>query len=308
MFAAPETAGAALLVATGDGQVLALSAGTGSRLWKCGMHGPVRGIARAGGRIFAAEHRERGRAFAVSTADGALRWARTVGAVRYAPAVAGNAVVLATDDGDVLALDAATGTPRWRARVAGAATAAPVPVAGEALVATRTDTLYHLDLGTGTVTARTPLPAHVSATPLPWRGVVLLPLLSGALLAYDPAARSVRWAADLGEPILAAPVAAEGGDAYVLTRAAELWRVPAAGGEPTRLAELGGAAVGSLAVAGGRIFVGRLDGTLSALRADGTVVWSKRLGNSIVAPVAVGDGAIYAPLLHGTIVRIEGRR
>lgn len=308
VFAAPDAVGTAVLVATGNGEVHALAARTGDRLWKRGVGGVLRGIVRDRGRIFAAGDRERGRAFAISLRDGAEVWNRVVGAARHPPTIAGDRVLVATEGGDVYALDAATGAQAWHAELAAAAAASPVEAQGEVVVATRADTLVHLDGRTGAVAAQVPLPSGVSAAILPWRGVLLVPLHSGALLAYDPAARAVRWSADLGDPILAAPAPSDAGDAYVLTRAAEVWRVPASGGEPRRLADLGGAAVGSLTVAGGRIYVGRLDGTLFVLRPDGTVAWRTRFDDSIVAPVAVHGAAVYAPLLHGTIVRIERRR
>ncbi len=308
VFAAPSVQGDVVIVATGKGDVIAMSTRTGERIWRRGLGGPIRGFVVAGGRVYAAADRAAGKAAALAVSDGREVWAQRVGAAAYAPVVADGVVIVATDSGTVAALDASTGAARWSARLAGNVAAPPTAVEGAVLVATRTDTLYHLDPGSGAILARTPLPARVSAAAVVRGDEVLLPLYSGAVAGYDPVARAIVWRAELGAPVLGAPVVAPGGDAFVLTEEAVVWRIPAGGGQAERVVELGGAAVGSLALAGERLIVGRLDGTLFGVSLDGSIAWRARLEDSIVAPAAVDGNGVVAALRRGKVVRVEVMR
>lgn len=308
VFAAPRLEGGVVVVATGKGDVIALSPETGGRLWARGLGGPVRGFAVVGDRVYAATDRRGGKVAALALRDGRELWARQVGAVAYTPLVAGDVVVVAADSGTVTALDAATGAVRWSARLAGSIAAPPAAADGAVLVATRADTLYHLEPASGAILARTPLPARVSA-PLVARGdVMLVPLYSGEVAGFDPAARVIRWRAEVGAPVLAAPVVARDGDAYVLTEEATIWRIPAGSGAAEGVVELGGAALGALTLAGEQLIVGRLDGALIGLALDGSVLWRTRLGDSIVAPPAADGRGVVTALRRGTIARVEVRR
>ena len=306
LFAAPVVVGSVVVVAGGDGRIRAISVDRGRRQWQRRLEGPLRSLAHGGALLFTGADRENGHGYAVRLVDGSPQWTRRLGTVRHAPALAGDTLWVATDAG-VHALEAESGAMLWSAELR-APVASPLLVGPEVLVATRADTLYHLDRATGRVTARSPLPGRVSATPLAWGGVLLVPLHSGRLLAYDAGARTTRWSAELDAPILASPVHTESGGAYVLTGSAELWHLPAGAEEPRRVADLDGAATGSLAVSGDHAIVGRLDGELIVVRPDGTIAWRQRLDDSIVAPVAVAGGAIYAPLLRGTLVKLEAVR
>lgn len=308
VFAAPWVVDGIAVVATGKGDVVALSPRTGGRVWRRGVGGPVRGLVVEGGRVYVATDRKGGRLAVLALADGRELWSRDVGAAAHGPILADGAVIVATDSGRVTALDATTGAVRWQARLAGDVAAQPVAAGGAVLVATRTDTLYHLEPTSGAVVGRTPLPAGVSAPPVVRSDGVLIPLYSGAVVGYDPAARVVRWRAGVGAPSLAAPVVTPRGDAYVLTEEAAVWRIPAGTGAAERIAELGGAAVGALTLAGDRLIVGRLDGTLYGLTLDGTILWQTRLGDSIVAPAAVDGSGVLAALRRGTVTRVEVRR
>lgn len=319
----PLVHGGVVLVATGAGKLLALSAETGVRHWSAdlgGHPGHVGGI--VGNRVIAATDGERGRVQAIDVRSGRRVWASAELAVHQAPAVRGDAVWVATRDGRVHELDGRTGATRWSVELPGRAAAPPVPFDDQVVVAARGDTIFHLSRA-GVITARTALAAPVSAPLLLWRDVLLVPLHSGALLAYDPIARVVRWSAELGAPILARPVAGPDGAAYVLTDGADIWRITAnpvshgpvspersthqsiVASTPERIARLGGAAVGSLATAGERLVVGRLDGSVIALRPNGEIVWEERLDDSIVAPSATAGGATFVPLQRGTLVRLE---
>ncbi len=303
IFASPLIVGDAVVVATGDGRLTTFAARTGERRWSRRLDSPLRALALRDSLVITAADRENGRAFALRVRDGGPLWTRHLGRIRHAPTVTGDTVFIAAED-RVAALDAASGTTLWETVLSGRVAAPPVPFGDQLLLVAPGDTLLHLDRATGTRLAWTPLPGTVSAPPVVRGREMLLPLYPGRLVAYDVARRDLAWSTDFDAPILAAPAHTAQGDVYLLTRTAELWRLPAGRSEPQRVADLEGAAVGSLTTAGNYVIVGRLDGQLFALRPDGTVAWRHRLDDAIVAPVTVGDGALYVPLLRGTLVKI----
>ena len=79
-------------------------------------------------------------------------WARHVGGdVRHTPAIAHNLVYVTAAPDKVVALDAATGTERWRADLRMVITAAPTVAGTTVLIGTQDGVVFGLDAHTGTV-------------------------------------------------------------------------------------------------------------------------------------------------------------
>jgi outer membrane protein assembly factor BamB len=79
-------------------------------------------------------------------------WSRRVGGdVSHTPAIAHNTVYVATSQGHVVALDAATGTERWRTDLHVAITAAPTVAGTTVLLGTSDGVVFGLDAYTGEV-------------------------------------------------------------------------------------------------------------------------------------------------------------
>jgi outer membrane protein assembly factor BamB len=296
--------GPVVVAATTSRSLVSLSADDGGKYWDHRFGASVAGSpVRAGRRVFVATRDREGRTFAIDLARGRRIWSRRIGAARFEPLLVGEHVVVATEARELFALHASSGETAWRARFTATAAQVPVPHGDDLLVATTLDTLYRVETATGRITARAALPATPSA-PLVLRGDTLFAALhSGEVIAVDARSLAVAWRAEVGAPVLAPIVAAPAGDVYALTRTAEVWRV--AGGRAERLAALGGAASGALTLARDRLLVGRLDGTLFLLDTDGRIIWQVDFDDSIVAPAAVYDGAVFVPLLHGDIVKLR---
>jgi outer membrane protein assembly factor BamB len=180
-----------------------------------------------------------------------------------------------------------------------------VIAAGNIFVATARDTLYALDSASGSIGQRLVLDRAPSAAGLVWDDLLLFPLASRSVTAIRlSAVADVAWSTAVSEPIDATPVRI-GNSAFLLDRAANVWRV-SRDGAIVRIANLGGAASASLTAVGNHLVVGRLDGRLFVLNTEGDVVASLDFDDSIIAPVAAADGVLWVPLLRGDIVRIEG--
>ena len=65
--------------------------------------------------------------------------------VKSSPALAGDVLVAASDDGTVHALDAATGELRWRFRTGGIITSSPAVSGGTVFVGSHDGTLYAIE-------------------------------------------------------------------------------------------------------------------------------------------------------------------
>jgi outer membrane protein assembly factor BamB len=296
--------GPVIVAVTTSRSLVSLSADDGGKYWDHRFGAAIAGPAvRRGRLVFVATRDREGRTFAIDMARGRRTWSRRIGAARFAPLLAGPHVFVTTETRELVALHATSGETAWRVRFSAAAAEAPVPHGDDLLLATAADTIYRIEAASGRITARAPLPATPSA-PLVVHGDTLFAALhSGEVVAVDARTLAVAWRTDLGAPVLAPLAAAPGGALYALTRATELYRLSA--GRAQRLAALGGAASGALTLARNRLLVGRLDGALFLLAADGRIIWQVDLEDSIVAPAAVHDGAVFVPLLHGDVVKLQ---
>lgn len=297
----------AVVIASAGNRVIAtLSTETGDQYWERRLDGALTGGAiRHGGVVYVPTEGREGRLHAMELRKGGRQWSRDLGSVQFPPSMVGDTLYVGTESGELVALSADQGGVLWRVRLSGAAAATPVPWRESILLPTRADTLFLVNRGTGMVDGRVVLPARTSAAPALAGDTLYLPLFSGDLLALRLPDLEELWRAPFDEPIQAAPIVAPDRSIYLLTRTADVWRVPPGGRAGEKLATLTGAARGSLTLAGDRLLVGRLDGALFQLRTDGTTVWRYDLDDSIVAPVTVRDGAVYVPLLRGTIVKLR---
>jgi outer membrane protein assembly factor BamB len=110
-YSSPAIVAGTIYVGGGDGDVYALDVASGAVRWRFPTDGFLRSSpAVAGGTVYVASTSF----YAVDAATGAERW-RVAGAGGYAsPAVAGDTVFAAGNDGVLRALDRATGGLRWQ--------------------------------------------------------------------------------------------------------------------------------------------------------------------------------------------------
>ncbi len=296
-----------VLVAASNRLLAAYSAESGRRYWERRLDGSIRaGLLWRADTIWTATENRGGIATALELRDGSSHWTRDdVGVTTVPPLLDDDLLVVGTVEGYLRAIDAADGTQRWAIRLPGGIAATPVRRGEHVLVPTRLDSLYAVARADGHIDRRLALPGEVSAAPASDGERLYLPLHTGELLVLDLESLEEEARMNLGAPILAPPVVSPDGTIYALTSAADVWRIPAGASEPEPIAELGGAARAALTLARDRLLVGRLDGTLFLLRTDGDVVWEVELDGSIFAPVSLRDGAIYVPLLGGSIAKLR---
>lgn len=213
------------------------------------------------------------RLYAVNARDGVLRWAVPLGAptmlkltdawdvFQSSPLVADGRVYVGSADGQVVALDAATGAVRWRFQTGHVVRSSPALADGRLFVGSFDGRVYAFEAATGKL-----LWARTTQEPgVPWQAVQATPAVAGGLVwigsrstftyGLDPATGTVRW----------------------------------------RHPHKGSWAPSSAAVAGGLAFVGQSDGkTLSALDAQGQAKWTLRTPGATFASPALAGDTVYA--------------
>ena len=102
-------------IGAGDGNVYALNASTGAKLWSYNTRMVRELLARRGewGGLYIGA-RVDGNVYALNASTGAKLWSYTTGnPVNSSPAVANGVVYIGSLDGDVYALNASTGAKLW---------------------------------------------------------------------------------------------------------------------------------------------------------------------------------------------------
>ncbi|MGH7501205.1 MAG: PQQ-binding-like beta-propeller repeat protein [Longimicrobiales bacterium] len=296
--------GDVLIAATTNRTVVVLNATTGMQYWSRSFRSPIAGAPlKSGDRLFLGTGDRDRKVHAIQIERGREAWSREVGTVRIEPALADGRIVVATEEGNVIALAEDDGEVLWTTLISSPPATPPVSWGTDVVIASARDTLYRVDAATGEILAQRALPATVSAPPLLDGDHLLLPLQSGVIRAVQLPGLDSVWSTDLGVPVLASPVRA--GDAvFALARDATVWRIEA-GGDARRIASLDGSATGALTAIRAGLLVGLLDGVLVLLDLDGEFVWRHDFHDSIVAPVAVRHARLYVALLRGDLVVMQ---
>jgi outer membrane protein assembly factor BamB len=295
-----------VLATTTSRSVVAIDAESGTQYWVRRFRGAVAGMAlRQDDRVFVATGGREERVYALDIVHGRTVWSRQIGVVMVEPLVVDDRIYVANERGQLTALDVRSGDTTWQIRFGAAAAISPLPYGESVLIATREDTLFRVARADGRMEGHFALGATPSASPVVLGDRAILPLHSGDVIAVTLPALRESWRIPLPAPVLAPPVLGPDDSLYLLTRTADVWRVAADGGEPVRIASLGGATSGSFSVTRDGLLVGRLDGALFHVGFDGRIIWQRDLDDSIVAPAVAQNGAIYVPLLHGDVVKLR---
>jgi outer membrane protein assembly factor BamB len=294
----------AVFVGTTNRQVLAFSTETGRRHWDQRVEGEIGSdMVRSGRTLFLTTTEWNGRLHARDVERGRRVWRHDIGPARHSPLVEGGIVYAATDAGRVFALRSEDGEQIWRVNLHGAATAPPLSLGDALIVGTASDTLYRVSKRDGSVVRRAHLASSLSAPPAASGDLLVVVTHAGSVLGLDANSLATLWQVAASAPILAAPVIGSDGRIHVLDRDGVIWRI--VNGEARRVTALNGAVTSAFTLARDRYVVGMVDGTVKVLDLDGRVIAEHKFNDSVSAPIAVRGRALYVPLLHGRIVKLQ---
>lgn len=153
----------------------------------------------------ATEQTPEGKVVALRLRDGRIMWTRKTGSVVAPLAFDGAELFTGTEVGLVLRLDPDQGAVVWRRQLSGAIRAAPVVTPDGLVITTTNDTLYLLDRGTGAITAKLATPGAVLAGAAYGQHRVYAGTTAGHILAIDLPALTVAWDQPAGDGVLGAP-------------------------------------------------------------------------------------------------------
>lgn len=276
-----------------DRKVYAIDLASGEMRWSARLSGMiVGGVLLSGDTIYVATSRPDGQVQALRRKDGKKIWRVSAGTIATPLAMVGGVLVAETQRGDLVALEPATGKIRWRRRIGVAR--APAASAGHgAILVSTTDSLFRVAVADGQVLHRAASPGSVVAPWLARDGALLAGTTDSQVVAIRPTDLQRLWTVSVDAPVLGS-LAAIGDTLFVATRIGTVYRIdPGAEPKAERIASLDWPVTAPVTVLKGQIILGGADGTIRALRPDGTEIWRLRVWRPVeLSPVPLADGLL----------------
>ncbi len=225
--------------------------------------------------------------------------------------VADSTVFVGTLNGDLRALDLATGHEIGALEFDGPIFGTPVLLGARIVVGLSGAgaNLVCRNLRSGTV-AWTAETGDIESSPLSAGGMIVVASLDGIVAAYDTGSGNVLWTFELaaapGRPGIRSSPSSDGERVVFGTDGGEVIALDLASGVPLWKAAAGAAVFAPTSIGGGRVFACSLDGKVYAIDlATGAVVWTFDAGAPLYGGAAVGPGMIVAGSSGGGLVALR---
>ena len=297
-----------------DGNVYAVDAETGRQIWKRATGGPVSSTpAVANGIVYVGSYD--GKFYALDAHTGALKWKfATDGERRFeakglhgmqpknqtiadafdiflsSPVIVQNTVYFGSGDGNLYALDAATGDLRWKFKTGDVVHASPAFANGVLFFGSWDSYFYAVDAKTGKEKWRfhggedslIHNQVGFQSSPAVVDGVIYTGCRDAQLYALDAATGKEKWRFDNALSWVITSPAVFNGKVYFATSDSALYHIAEAATGKSLVKEDGRAYMfSSPAVANDAVFIGVMNGTLMARdAASGKVLWEFQTDSS----------------------------
>jgi outer membrane protein assembly factor BamB len=276
-----------------DRKVYAVNLETGAVKWSHRLSGPVAGgVLLSGDTVYAASSRPDGRLYAIDRKLGRRLWVSRTGPITAPLARAGRMLIAPTQRGVIAGVDPGSGAIKWR-KTLGVARVAAEPVGDSAVVIATVDSLFRVLPQDGRVTHRVASPGSVLSPWIRFQGALVAGTTDSQVVAIGPGDLKQHWSVRLDAPVLGSP-AAMGDTLFAASRRGSVYRIVAnSPPKAERLIELEWPVTAPIAVVRGQIILGGADGTMRALRPDGSEIWRLRIWRPIeLRPVVLDDGIL----------------
>ncbi len=286
-------AGETIYAGSVDRKVYAVDLASGQLRWSSRLGGIIGGgVLVVGDTVYAASGRPEGKLYALDAHTGQRLWRSKTGTISAPLALVDGTLVAETQRGEVLGLDPVAGTVRWR-RIVGFSRIPAIAADSGTLVVATIDSLFRLATRDGKVVRRARSPGAIVSPWLEHRGLLVAGTTDSGVVAIAPDDLRPRWRAALDAPVLGTP-AAQGDTLYAASRRGTLYRIaPDSVPVATPIAELDWPVTSSVTVLDGLVLLGGADGTLRALRPDGTEAWRLQLSWPVeLGPLPLDDGMV----------------
>jgi len=333
VVSSPVWSGGILYFGSDDNNVYAVDASSGRQIWKFTTRGPVPcSPAVAAGLVYFVSYD--GHFYAVEAATGRLRWKFATGGERRfeakgihgmqpktqtiadpydvylsSPVVASGAVYFGSGDGNVYALDAATGDLRWKFTTGDVVHASPAIDSGTLYVGSWDSYFYAIDAASGKEKWRfhggeDPVihnQVGFQSSPTIADGVVYTGCRDSNLYAIDAATGKEKWRFyNNGSWVIVSPTVVNGKVVFATSDSSLFHIADAATGKPVLQQDTTAYVFSSPAVAGGVAYYGVLNGTFQARDLnDGKLLWQYQTDTARKNPgwVLAADGKINGAML-----------
>lgn len=274
-YSPPIVAGETLVLATtGEEKLLALRASDGKPKWSVNRTHPNNASPVVHDEtVFIVDDQE---LIARALDSGAEQWRTDIrGYVEVPIAYASDTVVVSTDPGELIAVDASTGTERWSVTMAALASNAPTVVDGEvyAGIGASKGRILCVSLDDGAERWRTDLPAPDRGSVAVGDNTVYAPVTKQEITevhALDRADGSIKWKHRIEASVFGPPLLADGHRYFGDTKG-RCYCLDANSGEVQWSMTVDDEVVGAIAPADGGLLVTTLSGTVYLLE-EGTAI------------------------------------
>jgi PKD repeat protein len=249
---------------------------------------------------------EDGNLYAMNAESGSLIWKFTTGGyVSSSPKISGGLVYVGSGDRTLYALNAASGTPVWSCRTGSGISTSPALAEGIVYFGSEDGTIYALDADSGTEIWNYTTGNYLHSSPEVNNGVLYIGSYDHNLYALDAATGSPLWKYTTGNTILSSPAVAEG-MVYIGSYDHNVYALDAGSGTEVWRYTTGNTILSSPVVAGGTVYIGSSDGNIYALDAgSGTLAWTYKTGSEVDSTPLVADGIVYAGSGDGNLYALD---
>ena len=314
IVSSPVYSGGAIFFGGDDGNVYAVDAADGHQLWKRKTGGPVPATPAIAGELLYVGSYD-GKFYALDARTGVPRWKfATEGERRFeakglhgmqpktqtiadpfdiflsSPVVGGGLVYFGSGDGNVYALDAATGELKWKFRTGAVVHASPAYADGVLYFGSWDSYFYAVDARTGAEKWRfhggeDPLihnQVGFQSSPAVVNGVVYTGCRDSNLYALDAATGKEKWRFDAaGSWVISSPAVAQGKVLFGTSDSTLYLVLDAETGKTIARQQDKAYLFSSPSVAGNVVYIGILNGTLEARDlASGDLLWEFQIDAS----------------------------
>src|SRR5665647_1838846 len=294
VYSSPAISNGMVYVGSYDGNVYALNAADGTKVWSYVTGGTASSPAVANGLVYIGG--TDGYIYALNAADGTKLWSYWIGygnAGFSSPAVDNGVVYVGSQDHNVYALNAADGTKLWSYATGDAVYSCPAVANGVVYTGSGDGNVYALNAADGTKLWSYATGGWVYSCPAVANGVVYTGITNGNVYALNAADGTKLWSYAIGRSVTSSPAVANG-VVYVANANSNVYALNAADGTKLWSYAIGAGGFSSPAVANGVVYVGSTDHNVYALNAaDGTKLWSYATGEAVYSSPAVDNGVVY---------------
>jgi outer membrane protein assembly factor BamB len=221
-------------------------------------------------------------------------WGFATGArVFSSPTIEGETVYCGSNDSNLFALNAATGTEKWRITTGDVVGSSPAVAGANVYFGSWDGSMYAANKATGVLLWKFPTGNSVGSSPTVVSGTVYFGSWDGNLYAVDAQTGSEKWRFRTGDKIYSSP-AVDGNYVYTGSNDGYLYAINTTTGSQQWKYYVGGKVSSSPAVADNTVFMGSEDNNLYAVDAvSGKQKWKFRTGHRVNSSPAVSNGIVY---------------